>query len=265
MAKWYKGIFFRDMFENVNVETTTWCNRRCEWCPNSVFDRGLRENQRWMPTKLIHKIIDELGAIGYRGKFSPHSYGEPLLDKRIPELIAYARKAMPHANIVLKSNGDLLTPELYTTLVSAGVDLVNVTQYDPVPSRRQRELCDYLDKHPKEKSHFKHESMYPPKPLYNRGGLVSPTIVSNRPRCLLPMSPVVIAWNGDVVLCCNDYLGQVVFGNVAEQGLMDIWRSSRFKKTRKLLRQHKFTLPICKKCVGISTLLAQRDIGISQQ
>ena len=35
-----------DMFDDIDIETTTFCNRRCSYCPNSLFDRGLKENEK---------------------------------------------------------------------------------------------------------------------------------------------------------------------------------------------------------------------------
>jgi MoaA/NifB/PqqE/SkfB family radical SAM enzyme len=251
IGSWQDALLPSNMFENINVETTTRCNRRCANCPNSVFDRSLPQNEKRMPEALFRKIVDELGQAGYSGKFSPHFYGEPLLDERLTDLLVYARKAMPKARIVLKTNGDSLTVKLFGELLSIGVDLIHVSQYSDKPGPVLSALCDYTASHPEKAKRFRLEAMTPDRPLFNRGGLVRPPVVDSRPRCLSPLSPVVVTWSGDVVLCCNDYLGQVVFGNVGRERLLDIWKSRRFKDVRRSLRHRRFTLPICRKCVGL--------------
>lgn len=56
----------------------------------------------------------------------------------------------------------------------------------------------------------------------------------------------VILWNGDVTICCLDYDGDFVVGNINDMSLLEIWRSNRYNKVRKLAIK-KF-LPICKYC-----------------
>ena len=55
-----------DMFDGISIETTTYCNRRCSYCPNSTFDRGEKKNEKLMEVWLFKKIIDELRDIKYK-------------------------------------------------------------------------------------------------------------------------------------------------------------------------------------------------------
>lgn len=48
-----------DFFSDFNIEINTSCNRRCAYCPNSVFERGLIKNEQRMDEALYHKLIDE--------------------------------------------------------------------------------------------------------------------------------------------------------------------------------------------------------------
>ena len=41
----------------VELETTTYCNRRCHYCPNAMFDRGTREHEVRMSTELLTRIV----------------------------------------------------------------------------------------------------------------------------------------------------------------------------------------------------------------
>ena len=86
--------------------------------------------------------------------------------------------------------------------------------------------------------------------LSNRGGLVKIKNVSKNIHCQDSTNPLVINYKGDVLLCCNDYLGRVKFGNVTEHSLLEIWDRESFKKVRKEIKNKIFKLDICKECVG---------------
>ena len=67
----------------VAIETTSFCNRRCAYCPNTTVGRPVG----WMPIPVFGRIIDSLAELGFSGELNPHGYGEPLADARLPELI----------------------------------------------------------------------------------------------------------------------------------------------------------------------------------
>ncbi len=54
--------------------------------------------------------------------------------------------------------------------------------------------------------------------------------------------------NGDVVPCCEDYNGELKFGNVHEKPLSEIWKSKSTLELRKRLFFEKESNTICKKC-----------------
>lgn len=240
-----------DFFDDVDIETNTGCNRRCVYCPNSIYDRGLVKKQKLMDENLFKKIIDELVRIGFDGRISPHLYGEPLLDKRIPRLIRYVRTKLPKVRIVLVSNGDLLTIDKYIELSDAGVNNFRITQHGKEMNPNIKDLFEFIKKRSNKKAKVWYELADLGVPLYNRGGLIKPPIPDYNPRCLCINNPLVIDYDGNVILCCNDYLSSIKFGNLRNKSLLDIWNSRQFKEIRKQLKRREFNLDICKKCVGI--------------
>ena len=66
----------------------------------------------------------------------------------------------------------------------------------------------------------------------------------------MPMYKAFIDWNGDVLLCCNDWARkQKSFGNVNKDTFSDIWMNNMFTEVRKtLLKGHRYLLPACKRC-----------------
>ena len=64
--------------------------------------------------------------------------------------------------------------------------------------------------------------------------------------CPFVFDKIVVLWNGDVCLCCMDFEGQFIFGNVFNEKVEDIFKSDKFQKIRKMIVENK--LGFCKEC-----------------
>jgi len=240
-----------DLFRSVEIETITWCNRTCSYCPNSKFDRGLIQNKKEMSIELFQKIIDDLKGIDYRFNIKPHFYGEPLLDNRLEELMRYTKKQLPKCKITIVTNGDLLDIERFYTLIDAGVDLFLVTQHGETMPKKFYDLLDTL-KGSKLRKTITFRGRIEEDNLFNRGGLVQPKNEMLFKTCDFPSKAMVIDYQGNVVLCCNDYHSSIVLGNLVKENLMSIWNKESNKQLRQNINKGVFDLEICRKCVGIN-------------
>jgi len=239
-----------DFFNAFNIEINTSCNRRCSYCPNSLFERGIIKNEKLMDINLYYKLINELAEIDFNGRISPHFYGEPLIDKRLTVLMKYTKEKLPKSKLVIISNGDALSIERFNELLDAGVDKFIITQHGESMSENMKKIFDYLKKYSNKRRRIEYNciSSYS---LFNRGGMVKLKAVSTIPRCAFPGNPVTIDHDGNVILCCNDYFSTVKFGNIKDQKILDIWFSEKYKNIRKQLRKEQYKLPICLKCIGM--------------
>ena len=60
---------------------------------------------------------------------------------------------------------------------------------------------------------------------------------------------MVIAWNGDVGLCCEDNFIEQKMGNVLDSNLREIWYGKRFRKVREFHHCGSYhRVPLCKDC-----------------
>jgi radical SAM protein with 4Fe4S-binding SPASM domain len=58
-----------------------------------------------------------------------------------------------------------------------------------------------------------------------------------------------ISWTGDLHVCCKDYNGSTIMGNLTKRSLMDIWQGEKYKKFRELHKTGEHDkIPICKGC-----------------
>jgi len=236
--------------KNVFFESRTRCNGRCKFCPASVGNDPRKDNI--MPEETFRKVIDELAELNFNGLVGLWNNNEPLLDKRIVKFVKYASEKLPDANIAITTNGILLTPELGRKLLDAGLKTLHVDNYSDECIVRKN-IKEFMDKVAKDfpdrtiilKERFESEK------LKNLAGW-SPNKrgpVYLKAFCRYPFTDFIITTNGNVGLCCNDFLFQEVMGNVNKQSVIEIWNGDRFKFVRKkLLECDRSFSPLCSKC-----------------
>ena len=226
----YRKIKNRGLFDSIEIETTTECNRKCSFCPNSKYDRG----NHLMDENIYYTLIDSLKLHNFKGSLSPHFYGEPLLDPRLPKFLRYTRNNLKKCLIKIHTNGDFLDKDMLDILAPY-VDVFVVSIYDDEPKIEENKnitfkKLDGID-------------------ISNRGGVISNKESVYHPvRCFLPMSHLVIDWKGNVILCCHDYFSSAVFGNIKFDDVYDIWSKPFFSKARSNIANGIFDFDICKKC-----------------
>ncbi len=204
-----------------------------------------------MEEKVWRKIIDELASIKFAGRLSLYLYGEPLLDKRLTDIIKYARERCKYAYIMISTNGDLLNEDIIIKVIKCGLETLLITDYEEKPQIRLKEL---KKKYPywitlRNTNDFSKN---------NRAGMIfgvkSKMIHFS---CLRPSSQLVINWKVYILLCCNDYYAKYIFGNINDQTILGIWNSKKFKDVREMLQKNnsRQRFEICKGCDMPSKLI----------
>jgi radical SAM protein with 4Fe4S-binding SPASM domain len=225
---------------STNIETISMCNRECEFCFN--HPRFEKRKQGEMLVETWKSIMDQLAEIKFCGRIGPHFYNEPLIDKRLPDLIEYTRQVMPYCWIQINSNGDHLTEELLLRLYDKGVNFFFITNYDEDDKLVLNMLSD---KYPALISVVKNSEMW----RTDRGGEIFHKEKLIASPCLRPSAQLVVNWQGEVLLCCMDYYARYSFGNLNKTALTTIWHNEEFQKIKnkmKVSRQNGY--PICHNC-----------------
>ena len=103
---------------HLTVDVTNICNLRCPLCPTGVGAPGRKKGM--MPLSTFKKIIDETGK--YLISIDLFNWGEPLLNKDVYEMIAYAHGR----NIVtsVSTNFQHFSEEHAERLISSGLDVL---------------------------------------------------------------------------------------------------------------------------------------------
>jgi radical SAM protein with 4Fe4S-binding SPASM domain len=103
------------------VEPTNACNLRCPLCPTG---RGaLGRETAFLPLDVFRQCIDQLGP--YLLDVNLANYGEPMLHRDLPRMIAYAKAA--GARVSVASNGQLLNEESSRKLIESGLDRIYIS------------------------------------------------------------------------------------------------------------------------------------------
>lgn len=242
---------------NIAIETTTDCNRTCEYCPLGDPElkkgRGVKE----ISDELYSFIISELAEVKYGGKLALQGYGEPLRDEKIVERIREARLALPRAYITLNSNGDYLSKKVLGELLEAGLSHIYVTNHSgkQQPNKNLQEVLD-------DPGMSKYMSYYQKLvKLENRGGLVSLDNYKAQGRaadrkdinrCVTTLHTMTINVDGTVSFCSNDFerKPEELIGKVGPGGssVVEVWNSPKYKRIRNNRRGGDLSHPICTRC-----------------
>lgn len=106
----------------ISVEPADFCNLRCPECPVGIRAKNDRPKET-IQFELYTKVIDELQPTLMHTIF--YFQGEPLLYKKLPEMIAYAHKANVYTST--STNAQLLSDDIAKSLVESGVDKLIVS------------------------------------------------------------------------------------------------------------------------------------------
>lgn len=239
-------------FEHVVIETTSVCNLKCKYCPNSKFERA----QAFMPAAMYYKIIDSVHDCrpGYNGTISLNFYGEPLLDQRLEDFVRYARHFFPSSHIQINTNGIFLNLDRYWSLLEAGVSWFCITRHTKEPCPVTINTMSAVSREYPDQIRFNYIDGL--VNISNRGGLIDLPVASMPDSAYLNCNAyrdLVINVHGDVVLCCNDYHGEHMFGNVANKSVADIWSDVANCYIRNQLLFGYLPLEICRRCVPLHT------------
>jgi radical SAM protein with 4Fe4S-binding SPASM domain len=96
------------------IEVTNRCNLLCQTCPRTFFQREP------LKSLSLEEFIFIAGQFPAMQRASLHGIGEPLLNRELPRMIRYLKDR--DVEVLINSNGTLLTPAWQEGLVRSGLD-----------------------------------------------------------------------------------------------------------------------------------------------
>ncbi|MBA7506269.1 GTP 3',8-cyclase [subsurface metagenome] len=263
----------------MNIETYNVCNLRCVMCS---YPKMTREKVQ-MSMDLFRKIIDDAAQSGIR-RVCLHLYSEPLLDSLLFERIKYVKSK--GLWVEFASNGTPLTRDKIDLILDSGLDSINFSidaatreTYRKIRGadfdRTRNNIIKLIEEREKrgckkplistsfvvERDNYREIKEFISfwKKRADRIGIwrvddrrqeglvpykTKPTHVYP---CPMLFTSCAVMSNGKVVLCCLDYDGSTVIGDLNNQSLAEIWNSKKFTKIRQAhINRHGDKIKLCK-------------------
>ena len=271
----------REIFKNninlVEIETHSFCNRKCWFCPNYLIDRHSRNIE--LPELLYLKIINELSEINYSNVINFHRFNEPLSYKElILKRIRQAKEKLPNAKLGIYTNGDYLTTEYLDDLSEAGITKITMSYYfnenekfniEKLKVNMQKNIDKLNLQFKKILTQNNHNIRYLlsyknitiiykasdfSKLGSDRGGIIN-GVKNNRSEfsCIMPLHAMYIDYSGTVIPCC-DLRSEIkehenmMLGNINKNTIFELYCSKKASKMRKYLYKKSIKLPPCATC-----------------
>lgn len=129
----------------VYIFPTNLCNFMCNYCGHSL---GLSEMKKEydlcaenMSIDTFQRVLDQLKEFPDQLKvISLTGHGEPLVNRELEQMVAYAKKSKVTKRIETISNASLLTHERSEQLVDAGLDCIRIS-LQGLSTEKYQEVC----------------------------------------------------------------------------------------------------------------------------
>ncbi len=131
------------------VEPSSKCNLACTFCDlHSGRFEGTDALKGQMTDATFFRIVEQLARLPFALKeLQYHGNGEPLMNKKLPDFVRYAKLRGVADKHRLTTNGTMLTPKNLENVIDAGIDEIHVS-LDVAEQDAYKELkgCDLYSK-----------------------------------------------------------------------------------------------------------------------
>lgn len=223
------------LFSWIEISLTELCNRKCVFCPR-CDDKYPNQNLH-MSIDTITNIADELRRLQFKGAVALCGYGEPMLHDNIYTVL----EKMYDIDVEIVTNGDQLNTETLRELYTAGLKHLQISMYDgPHQIDKFTNMIENagVDKRAVSlRDRWYDETVDYGLCLTNRAGTIDqgPEVIDKQRPCNYLAYSLMIDWNGDILLCSQDWHKKRKFGNLSSTTMLDAWLSKDMMKYRDML------------------------------
>ena len=265
----------------ITIEPYNVCNMRCVMCPYSKMKR----KKELMSVELFNRIVSEAKELGFT-TVTMQMYSEPLLDPHLIKRIKFVKSLGMKAGFF--TNAMLLDGNMVDKLLDSGLDFIKFSvdagskeDYDKIRiggdwERVKNNIISFYKKRQARGAINPRITVFMIKQKSNEKNIASHrtfwsewaddvniSAVDNRaednPRelhgiaypCFEPNHPTVLS-NGKLVMCCLDYEGEMVLGDMKRQSLKQIMESEKYRRVMDLhISFRGDRIKMCKKCTRL--------------
>ncbi|MCX6820762.1 MAG: radical SAM protein [Candidatus Aenigmarchaeota archaeon] len=265
----------------ITIEPYNLCNLRCVMCPYSKMTRP----KEMMDMGLFKKIVAEAAGLGFT-TVTLQMYSEPLLDPHLIERIKLVKTM--GMKVGFFTNATLLDEKMADALLDSGLDWIKFSvdagskeDYDKIRiggdwERVKKNIISFYEKRKSRGMAAPKITVFMIKQPSNERNIsahktfwsewsddVNISVVDNRAEgekpdmrgtaypCFEPNHPTVLS-NGKLVLCCLDYDGKMILGDLKKHTLEEVMKSDEYKRVTELHMSFRGDeIGLCKKCTRL--------------
>lgn len=206
---------------SVEINPTELCNRKCVFCPR--VDPKLYKNQKKnIDIELCELIGKQLKDFNFTGRIGFVGFGEPLLHPNLVECIRKIKVCDTAKWIEVNTNGDILTRELALELADAGCTNITISMYDKDQTDFFTDMLDNTGLELVLRHHYDTGTNYNLN-MINRINIVKKQDINIDRACYMPFYKMFIDWNGDYLLCEQDWAKTTNQYNIKTTSVKDFW------------------------------------------
>ena len=246
------------------VDIHSFCNARCRMCPYPRYSpRQSQGYMHWdLYQRIVDELADIGQKNDFRPRMTYCYMAEPFVAEDISRHTAYAEKQ--NIDVYLNTNAAEMTPKKVDALLKTGFHgMIHISFHGITPELYEKIMgldyqtslshIQYLLQHYDRKrvcirgvddnwpkgEHQRWLDFWKPcgveleyLPPISRCGSVARLSKQKKEKPRLfgcsehhPLVEMVILFDGRAVMCCQDMGREVIWGNVADDGLLDVWNS----------------------------------------
>jgi len=279
----------------MQLEITNVCNFKCIMCPFHRPGSHVNRPKGFMGLEAFREVVGAFAEMG--GQFLiPQGAGESFMHPEFMEMLRIAGKEFG-LKIGLNTNGSRLSQEDISEIITLGIDEIGfsvdalhettfhaITGSDtlpkientirtfaemrgdnPFPRLRtliveQDENTGEIDEYVTKWLEIVDEVVVQVKRIDSGRKLKSPRMEKRKP-CRHLFDTIFVQWDGDVVVCCEDWQSRSILGNAFDTTLADIWFGKKITDYRENQRKKIYSPPdICKFCEAWAGGIKSRDL-----
>lgn len=268
------------------IELTNHCNLKCSMCN---FHSPLVKEKRqkgFMDTDLAINVLKQIADTGEKSWVALHGAGEPLLHRELITILEFASRC-ENISCGFLTNAVILDREMTERVIDAGISwigfsldgivkekfekyrvgskfeqimknvlyflernetagkrvhtLVNMTVQEEMKEDVDAFIDFWLDR-------VDEVAISPCRPIGSRHNILADSLEPRNP-CYMLYEMMIIYWDGEVGLCCEDWFNYGRMGNVNIERMIDIWHGNRFEDVRSRHEEGFFNeIELCRDC-----------------
>jgi radical SAM protein with 4Fe4S-binding SPASM domain len=235
------------------------CSRRCAFCPR--VDKTLWPNlDEELDLNFYEDLLMQLKKLDYTGRVAFSGFSEPFMHSGLNTIIKLTKKYLPNARSEIITNGDYLKYDNTKEIFENGLDYMFVSLYT------NQKTHDFLNSLKSDLNLDDNKFRIRPRNLgkkmnfglninnragsvdYSRFGLKQKQTLPLNRGCNYPLYTLFVDYNGDCLICPDDWKKKKIVGNVKNEKIIDVWKKKIFHEIRKSLLKGDRSKDPCKEC-----------------